>query len=329
LTISNCFVRPAVGTAINYIYLDIIRNLKLLHNTFIYSNSSDGTVINNARRVLKVVGNLFVNGYNAALSISFPAAVNGATYTRSLAQDFQEEHDNVFVSEEGGYDHILALYGVENGSDILVRKSNTWSGAILDVDYRINYPGYGVNSKFQDTDIITLTTRTNPDTSTSEVVYLGSADSVNVGRNMISASLADEAAYDAGGFERLYPTDAGAYDRDATTAAGVSVTISHLSPLCRLNNCNDNASCTVRYNVVTTNAPAGSYIDVVKTSGDGTVSVVNSNPASAVIARNESTTTAPATFFTLQLKNSGGVVIASYNTSIGHQSFWQYLPLCS
>lgn len=221
VTISNSFVKAASGAGSTYIYLDIIRDLKLVHNTFIYSNSSDGIQISQARRVLKVVGNLFVNGYNAGLAISFAATVDGVGYTRSLAQDFQEEHDNVFVSEEGGFDHILALYGIAGGSDILVRKSNTWSGSMLDTTYRTNYPGYGVNSKFEDTDIITLTTRTNPDTSTSGAFYLGAADSTTTGRNMITGPVSTEGAYDQANFVRSYPTDAGAFDRDATSTAAV------------------------------------------------------------------------------------------------------------
>lgn len=221
VTISNSFVKPVTGAGSTYIYLDIIRDLKLVHNTFIYSNSSDSIQITKARRVLKVVGNLFVNGYNAGLAISFAADINGTAYTRSLAQDFQEEHDNVFVSEEGGFDHILALYGIAGGSDILVRKSNTWSGSILDTTYRTNYPGYGVNSKFEDTDIITLVTRTNPDSSTSGAFYLGAADSTTTGRNMISGPVSTEGAYDNAGFVRSYPTDAGSHDRDATSTATV------------------------------------------------------------------------------------------------------------
>lgn len=221
VTISNSFVKPVVGAGSTYIYLDIIRDLKLVHNTFIYSNSSDSIQITKARRVLKVVGNLFVNGYNAGLAISFAADINGSAYTRSLANDFREEHDNVFVSEEGGYDHILALYGIAGGSDILVRKSNTWSGAILDTTYRSTYPGYGVNSKFEDTDIITLVTRTNPDSSTSGPYYLGASDTTTTGRNMITGPVSDEGHYDYAGFVRSYPTDAGAFDRDATSTAVV------------------------------------------------------------------------------------------------------------
>lgn len=217
VSISNSYSKPKVGTAINHIYLDTIRNLKLVHNTFIYSNQFDGVVITKARRVLKVVGNLFVTDYNAPLSISFASTINGAAYTRSMAQDFQEEHDNVFVSEGGGYEHLLALYGVNNGSDVLVRKSNTWSGAILDSTYRSTYPSYGVNSSFQDTNVITLTSRLNPDSTVSGPFYLGGEDSSITGRNMIASSVDALAAKDREGFVRIYPTDAGAFDRDAVS----------------------------------------------------------------------------------------------------------------
>lgn len=215
ITISNSYSKPKAGTSRTHVYLDIVRDIKLIHNTFIHTNQFDAVTISKARRVLKVVGNLFVADYNAPLSISFAADINGTPYTRSLAQDFQEEHDNVFASEGGGFDHILALYGINNGSDILVRKSNTWSGAILDSTYRSTYPGYGVNSSFQDTDVITLTTRVNPDSSVSPAYYLGASDATLTGRNMIASSVDVLSVKDGAGFTRSYPTDAGAFDRDA------------------------------------------------------------------------------------------------------------------
>lgn len=114
----------------------------------------------------------------------------------------------------------------------------------------------------------------------------------------------------------------------ATTTLPPVPTVSLGAPVCRIGNCNDNAACTVRYAINTTNAPVGSYLAIVQTSGDGTVGMVDTNPASGVFSRSEATGLELETFFTLQLKDSGGIVIATYDGSIGHESFWQYLATC-
>ena len=108
-------------------------------------------------------------------------------------------------------------------------------------------------------------------------------------------------------------------------------TISLGSAICRKNNCNDNAACTVEYDVNTTNAPAGSYIDVVITtpSPAATVSITNSSPSAGVLSFFESVGSAAPVYFALELKTSGGVVIANSTGYLSHQSFWPSLPLCS
>ena len=105
-----------------------------------------------------------------------------------------------------------------SGVDALRVRVSNYGGAILSTTgYTTTYTGYGVNTSFIDTEFITITTRTDPDTSTSPAYYLGASDTSTHGRNMISSSLDSMAAIDLRGYTRTYPTDAGAVDRDATT----------------------------------------------------------------------------------------------------------------
>ena len=107
-------------------------------------------------------------------------------------------------------------------------------------------------------------------------------------------------------------------------------TISLGSPICRQNNCNDNAACSVRYGINTANAPAGSYI--TRTTGtpssSATVTISDSTPPTGEILYYEPSGSATPVYFTLELRNSGGTIIATSNTSLTHQSFWPMLPLC-
>jgi hypothetical protein len=108
------------------------------------------------------------------------------------------------------------------------------------------------------------------------------------------------------------------------------VSISLGAPICRQNNCNDNAACSVRYAINTTNAPAGSYI--TRTTGTpsstATVTVSDSTPPTGELLYFEPSGSATPVYFTLELRNSGGTIIATYSTSLTHQSFWPMLPLC-
>ena len=103
------------------------------------------------------------------------------------------------------------------------------------------------------------------------------------------------------------------------------------SPQCRENNCNDNAACSVRYGVNTLNAPAGSYITVATgfPSSTATVSITDSIPPTGQILYYEPSGSATPVYFTLQLRNSGGTIIATSDTSLTHQSFWSMLPICT
>jgi hypothetical protein len=109
-----------------------------------------------------------------------------------------------------------------------------------------------------------------------------------------------------------------------------AATISLGAPLCRQNNCNDNAACSVRYGINTDNAPTGSYITVATNtpSSSATVTISDSNPEAGEILYYEPSGSATPVYFTLQLRNSGGTVIATSDTSLTHQSFWPMLPLC-
>jgi hypothetical protein len=109
-----------------------------------------------------------------------------------------------------------------------------------------------------------------------------------------------------------------------------AATISLGAPICRQNNCNDNAACSVRYGINTTNAPAGSYI--TRTTGfpssTATVTISDSTPPTGEILYFEPSGSATPVYFTLELRNSGGTIIATSSTSLTHQSFWPMLPLC-
>lgn len=116
-----------------------------------------------------------------------------------------------------------------------------------------------------------------------------------------------------------------------TTTPSLGPSIQLGSPSCRYNNCNDNAFCSVVYNINTTNAPAGSYITVQTDAppSGASVSILDNNPASGKLYYSEPNGLEPAVYFTLQLRNSGGTVIATSSTSLTQQSFWQFLPTCT
>lgn len=91
--------------------------------------------------------------------------------------------------------------------------------------------------------------------------------------------------------------------------------------------CNDNGICGVNFTVNTTNAPAGSYIDVNGIFGPATITVTDSDPGSGKINYVEPSGIG-STNFNLLLKDSGGAIIATQATTITHQSFWPFLGTC-
>ena len=115
-----------------------------------------------------------------------------------------------------------------------------------------------------------------------------------------------------------------------TTTTTLAPTIALGSASCRLNVCSDNLLCAVLYNITTTNAPLSSYI-TVQTDPPPTgasVSIYNASPSAGMLRYSEPNATQSAVFFTLQLRNSSGVVIASASYNLSHQSFWAILPVC-
>ena len=110
----------------------------------------------------------------------------------------------------------------------------------------------------------------------------------------------------------------------------LAASISLGAPECRENNCNDNAACTVRYGINTSNAPVGSYITVTTgfPSSTATVTISDSDPDNGQITYFEPSGSATPVYFTLELRNSGGTIIATSSTSLTHQSFWSMLPIC-
>lgn len=219
VTIANCFVKSMVGPDVTLMYLDVVRNLSLIHNTFVGVNQFDSVYLTRLRRVLKVVGNLFSFDYYG-VTFDIASAVNSTGYTPTMANDFQEEHDNVFNMNNEYENGLMVSLILPGNADLTVRKTGT-SGTITEGTYRSTYPGYGVNTQFGIVGLITLTTRTNPDSSTSGAYYLGDAETTANGRNMITGPISNQAAYDQANFVRSYPTDAGAFDRDATSTAVV------------------------------------------------------------------------------------------------------------
>lgn len=216
VTISNNFLKPKAGPDVTMIYMNVARNISFIHNSFIGINQFDNLNMSNLRRILKVVGNLVSLDYEGPLYFGIAASVNGVAYTATMANDFQEEHDNVLWNNNQ-YIDMLTVTRILSGSDLKVRKSNTFGGAILDTTYVSTYAGYGVNTSFIDTGFVTLSTRINPDSSVSEACYLPDVYPTSDGRNMILSSVSSIAEFDAGGYYRVYPTDAGAFDRDATS----------------------------------------------------------------------------------------------------------------
>jgi hypothetical protein len=100
------------------------------------------------------------------------------------------------------------------------------------------------------------------------------------------------------------------------------------SPKCRQNNCGDNGPCAVNYNIDVFNSSTGDYVTVTKTSGGGTVSIIDTNPLTSVLTYYETSGTVAATYFTLYLKASDGTIKATKTASIAHTSYWTYLSLC-
>lgn len=102
------------------------------------------------------------------------------------------------------------------------------------------------------------------------------------------------------------------------------------APICRYNNCNDNSSCAVIYEINTYNVPSGAYVNLVTLppSSFATVSLTDINPTTANVLYSEPSASATPVYFRLELK-VGSTVVAYSDASITHQSYWQYIPNCN
>lgn len=99
--------------------------------------------------------------------------------------------------------------------------------------------------------------------------------------------------------------------------------------ICKYNNCNDNSVCSVEYKVIVNNAPTGSYVVLVVDPGStATVYLTNDVPQTATLIYQEQNGVNQYVNFTLQLKNSLGVVISDNLGFISHQSYWSNLGYC-
>ena len=212
LTNSVMKAKDLVTGDVTLCYLDTVRNLSLISNSFIGVNQFDSLNTNKLRRVIKVIGNIFKFDYNTPCSLNIAADINGAPYSSSVANDFQEEHDNVFGCN-GTYSDLIEVSRVLSGNSLRVRHVNFNGTTILSLaQYQSAYSGYGINTLLKPDNSVSFSTRINPDSSTSYAVYIPDGAP---GRNMIATSLSSFDEVDSAGFVRIFPTDAGAYDRDA------------------------------------------------------------------------------------------------------------------
>lgn len=241
-TISNNFVQARAGipTGVTLIYIDVARNLEFIQNSFVAQNVFDSTNMNNMRRILTVAGNLSSFDYYTAYSFGIATAINGVPYIGTMAEDFQAENNNLIWNNNGFDDQLYVSNVLTGGTQPLKVRVSGGGGAITPATYMTTYPGYGVDSSFLDSGFVTLTTRINPDSSVSVPYYLPDVYPSTQGRNMIPSSVSSQAAIDAAGYYRTYPTDAGAYDRDATsttppiTTTSTTTTTTTAAPSCAM-----------------------------------------------------------------------------------------------
>ena len=109
-----------------------------------------------------------------------------------------------------------------------------------------------------------------------------------------------------------------------TTTAAPSIGIS--TPTCRTTGgCNDNSTCGVDMPVIVYNAPIGYYVEfIINAYTDATASY-----SSGILIYTESNALGYVNV-TLNLYNTyGGTLLAFTTQTINHQSFYQFLPLCS
>ena len=113
-----------------------------------------------------------------------------------------------------------------------------------------------------------------------------------------------------------------------TTTVFAPIYSIQLIPKCRYNNCNDNAACSVDYDIVTDSAPLGSYYGLVINFATGATASLPDNTAVSGIFRYSETSGFGSVNFTLTLYSSVGWPLSNVTLTMNHQSFWSYLPIC-
>ncbi|MFV5702186.1 hypothetical protein ACM55F_09970 [Flavobacterium sp. XS2P12] len=107
-------------------------------------------------------------------------------------------------------------------------------------------------------------------------------------------------------------------------------TINFGSVSCRsLGSCNDNSTCAVKFPITTSNAPAGSYIEMIQTASTSASATLNNDSGVFSITYQETTAVGASVNFTLYLKNSLGATIATSDQTITHQSYWSMIANCT
>lgn len=109
-----------------------------------------------------------------------------------------------------------------------------------------------------------------------------------------------------------------------------SPTINFGTVSCRsLGNCSDNSTCAVKFPITTSNAPADSYIEMIQTASTSASVTLNNDSGVFSITYQETTAVGASVNFTLYLKDSLGVTIATSEQTITHQSYWSMIANCT
>ena len=231
LTIAQSYCSDITDGSSRYLaFIDYVRSLKMYNNTFFSLNPNCAFVYGaNMMKVVEIAGNVFMGNVYCGLGFSLAStstliSQEGApsdgsfTYSATLANDWLSDHDNLY-SSNGAFTNFIQLSNFAPGglggfsaSGTTLNVRNAGSNTYTPATYLSN--GYGVNNQwaYYPTNF-TLSTRVNVDGSTSSSVYIPNG---YYGRNAINSAIPGISyPLDLAGNTRTYPTDMGAYDRDA------------------------------------------------------------------------------------------------------------------
>ncbi len=174
-------------------------DISVQSSTFLASNSSNiAGQFYLVKKVNSINGCIFVGLIsNPALAISFVTS----GYSASIATDFLEEKNNVFVTP-GSYYTMLEVAGVTNNGGNTIKVQNQGGGIISPAVWQSTY-SRGQNSalSYTPTDLSFL----------ADGKHLAAT---SIGRNQVASQIGS-ATTDASGLYRGFSTDCGAYDSDA------------------------------------------------------------------------------------------------------------------